>query len=524
MFNYSQIGGVKIRIFADVNFSEIQKAVHNLPPLDGVEYTTIVNEPLPEIISYCDIVILKKIPDIGIREFRKIMRPEAKLILCIRAEKENQIRPEEFSLLDDLWIYPFSPERATLRLASLAHEILCIQEAQLHKSWLDTLMDLVPDMVWFKSSSGVHLKVNKAFSKAAGKTRRMIEGRYHGEIWGEDDEGCKASEIEVLNSGEQRSFDEVITINNTPHHLKTHKVPFKGANGSIVGTLGVAQDLTSMLNLNLEIGMFVDAMPFSLILTGDDGRITHANNHFLEMFKECRDDLIGAYYAAWSAWAFEDVSEFMGSTFRYAHGDQKLLIQVTETPLTDSFGQPIGMVRAFIDVTAEKEMESQIWMAANVDALTRVASRHGFAQWLVGNKPALNHLIYLDLDNFKYVNDTYGHKAGDDALCRVTDCIREVFSEDFVTRMGGDEFLICICRDLDVPALTELAEALQTRVADCFLSSEELKNLSLSLGIRPHCEASVPIEKLVREADSAMYKAKESGKARTEIWTPEKEE
>ena len=522
MFNYSQIGGMQIRIFVEANFAEIQNAVHNLPSFDGVEYTTIINEPLPEISSYCDIVILKKSPDVEIRKFKEMMRSRAKLILCVMADEENQIQAEDFRLLDDLWIYPFSPERATLRLRSLVHEILRTQEAQLHKNWLDTLMDLVPDMIWFKSSSGAHLKVNKTFSKIAGKTRRMIEGRNHEEIWGEGGEDCEVSEIEVFNSGEQKSFDEVIIINNTPHHLKTHKAPFRGTNDSIIGTVGVAQDLTSMLNLNLEIGIFMEAMPFPLILTGDDGKVIHANNKFLEMFGECHEDLIGAYYTAWSDWAFEDASDFIGNTFRYAHGEQNLLIQFTETPLTDSFGQPIGMVRAFMDVTAEKEMESRIRMAANLDALTRVASRHGFAQWLISNKPAMNHLIYLDLDNFKYVNDTYGHKAGDDALYRVADCIREVFPKDFVARLGGDEFVVCVCRDLEVPALTELAEALQTRVANCFLSSEEFKNLSLSIGIRPHCEASVPVEKLIREADSAMYKAKESGKARVEIWTPEK--
>ena len=81
MFNYSQIGGMQIRIFVEANFAEIQNAVHNLPSFDGVEYTTIINEPLPEISSYCDIVILKKSPDVEIRKFKEMMRPRAKLIL-----------------------------------------------------------------------------------------------------------------------------------------------------------------------------------------------------------------------------------------------------------------------------------------------------------------------------------------------------------------------------------------------------------------------------------------------------------
>lgn len=521
MIDYYHIGGAIIRIFAETDFAVIEKAVANLPVRNGVEYSTVINELSPELISYCDIVIIKWSPDIIIKDLKKVLRSEAKLVLCAKHEEEEQIKNEEFEALNDLWIYPFSQDRAILRLTNLVHEILRKREADMYKSWLETLMDLVPDMVWFKSASGAHLKVNKSFSHAAGKTRKMIEGKRHNEIWGGEEDDCLASEMEVLNSGQARSFDEVIIIDNIPHHLKTHKIPFKGVNGSVVGTLGVAQDLTNMLNLNLELGIFVEAMPFPLILTEENGKITHVNNKFLEMFKENRDDLIGAYYPEWSNWAFDNVSDFIGNVYRYAHDNENLLIQFTETPLSDSFGQSIGMVLAFMDVTAEKEMEFQVWKAANLDSLTGAASRHGFSNWLVINRPNLKHLFYLDLDNFKYVNDNYGHKAGDEVLINITNCIREVFSEDFVARLGGDEFVVCICRDLEVQTLAELAEALQTRAADCFKSSEEFKNISLSIGIKPNCEASVPIEKLIREADSAMYKAKESGKARAEIWTPE---
>ncbi len=518
MINYSHIGGVMIRIFSDPAFREIEQAVLSIPAIDGVEYNTIINDPLPEILSYCDIVILKWHPGTAIDDLKKMLRPEAKLVLCVKREEEGKILPEDFTRLDDLWIHPFLVERATLRLTNLANEILRAREVSLYKGWLETLMDLVPDMIWFKNLDGVHLKVNKSFIRATGKTRKMIEGSSHSEIWGDGDEDCKTSEMEVLNSGEQRSFDEIIVIDNTPHHLKTHKVPFRDANGSIIGTLGLAQDLTSMLDLNLEIGIFVEAMPFPILITGENGKISHVNDKFLEMFNECRGDLIGAAYNAWRDWAFEDVDGFIGNTFRYAHGDRDLLLQFTEMPLTDSFDQPIGMVQAFMDVTAEKEMEAQIWKAANLDALTGLASRHGFSKWIEDNEE-LKHLLYLDLDNFKFVNDTYGHKAGDEALIRLADCIRNVFPEDFAARLGGDEFVICICRNLDVSELEELANDLQKNVGACFADSEEFKNLSLSIGARPYCDSSASIEKLLREADSAMYKAKEGGKARTEIWT-----
>lgn len=133
-------------------------------------------------------------------------------------------------------------------------------------------------------------------------------------------------------------------------------------------------------------------------------------------------------------------------------------------------------------------------------------------------KDSISHLLYLDLDNFKHVNDTFGHEAGDAALCSLAESIKEVFPEDFAARLGGDEFVICVCREMEVPALVALANVLQKKVTDLFANSDQLKNISLSIGVRAHCPADAPIDQLIREADGAMYKAKELGKARVELW------
>lgn len=519
MTNYLKRGGFVIRIFADSAFPEINDVVPRLPDEFGIEYKIVNGDPLPEILSYCDMIILKAPLATPLTAIRKILRPAAKIVLCATAGEEAYLSDEDFGLLDDLWIYPFSINRAILRLTNFVMEIMCRQEAELYKSLLDTLMDVVPDMVWFKNLEGKHLKVNRAFSHAAGKTRKMIEGKSHFEIWGGEETDCVSSELEVLNAAEQRTFEEVLIIDDSPHHLKTSKTPLRGPDGMVVGTLGVAQDLTNILNLNMEMGIFVEAMPFPLLLTCDSGRITHVNDKFLEMFHECRDDIIGSYYSAWSEWAFENASDdFIGDTLCFVHARQKLLLHIAETSLTDSFGERIGMVRAFLDVTAEKELELQVWKAANLDPLTSLANRYAFSEWVKNRKDSISHLLYLDLDNFKHVNDTFGHEAGDAALCSLAESIKEVFPEDFAARLGGDEFVICVCREMEVPALVALANVLQKKVTDLFANSDQLKNISLSIGVRAHCPADAPIDQLIREADGAMYKAKELGKARVELW------
>lgn len=518
---YLQAFNTILRIFMNEDLESIKCVVDKLPEIPGVEYKSIINEPSPEVISYCDIIILKRYPYINISHLKKELRPWAKIVLCINVDEEDDITEEDLSLLNDVWIYPLSQSRALLRLKSLTEEILHTRESALYQNWLDTLMDIVPDMIWFKNLNGEHLKVNKAFSQTSGKTRKMILGKTHREIWGEEDSSCVDSEMEVLNSQEKRSFNEILVINDVPHHLQTHKIPFRDLNGNIVGTLGVAQDLTNLLNLNTEIGMFIEAMPFSLILTDADDKVTHVNDNFLKIFDECRSDMINTDYNAWSEWAFERLSDVTGLTFRFKHTEKELIIQLIKTQLKNCFDEVIGTVRAFIDVTLEKTFEAHIWNAANVDALTGLANRHAFNEWIRENKTHLAHLIYLDLDNFKYVNDTFGHKAGDQALCTLADSIREVFPDDFAARIGGDEFVICLCQKIEAPFAVSLAENLQKTAAAFFQSSDRLKTLSLSVGIRPDCAEVISIDQLIREADMTMYRAKQLGKGRVELWAPQ---
>lgn len=521
MENYLLVSDSVIRIFMDSFFADKEDELRCMVPPEGAEYKFIFNEPLPEIISYCDIVIIKFDESMQLDKLKKVMRPTAKLVLCVSAEDENKIDEDELLLLDDVWIYPFTINRAIFRITNLTLEILHAQQIELYKNLLDTLMDAVPDMVWFKNLEGKHLKVNKAFSHAAGKTRKMIEGRVHSEIWGGDDSDCVSTELEVVNAAEKRSFDEILMIADKPHHLKTHKTPFTNYSGAIIGTLGVAQDLTNILNLNLEISLFMEAMPFPLLLTSDDNRVTHVNQKFLDMFDECRDDMVGTLYDSWSEWAFAKSSSFMGESLSFNHDDKDLILQLTETTLTNSFGEPIGMVRAFHDVTAEKKLEEQVWRAANVDSLTGVANRHALKQWYRDNKAFLSYIIYVDLDNFKQVNDSYGHKVGDEVLRKVSDSIGEVFVDDFVARLGGDEFLVCVCREIDEDSLHALAENLQQTISDYFKTSPKFSKVSLSMGIRSNCNGDLPLDQLIREADEAMYVAKSRGKARAELWRPE---
>ena len=168
--------------------------------------------------------------------------------------------------------------------------------------------------------------------------------------------------------------------------------------------------------------------------------------------------------------------------------------------------------RQFVHGLLERQAE-----AARTDPLTGIANRRGFyeqmdvelARWERGGPPF--GVIYIDLDNFKQVNDRFGHQQGDQLLRRVAETIgRRVKETDIPARIGGDEFVI-LCWNAGAEALEEVADRLYKALARLGEPYEAI-GFDISLGVasyeRPPAEAGEAVE----SADQAMYEAKRSGR------------
>lgn len=450
-------------------------------------------------------------------------QPGAKghVIACLEKDAVAEMDADEIASYQDIWILPVLPELWQARLNRLAEWISELNKANIEKSWLETLIDSMPDMIWFKNLDGLHMKVNQAFCKAAGKTRKMIEGRDHYFIWNVDknsadlDETCINSEAEVIKANKTCTFNETLKIGNEKRHLLTYKTPIHDRHGEIIGTVGVAHDITNILNLSMEIEIFLEAMPFPIVMHDEKGVITHLNQKFADFFHEKKRDIIGVNYRDWKNWFFTREVASLG----FMDKNEKKFVSVRETDLKDIFGNTFGGLAVFSDVTAEKNLEIQIRRNANEDHLTGLANRHALNEYFDQMNKDIFHLLYLDLDNFKAVNDRWGHETGDMALRKIASVMRETCPDDFLARLGGDEFLVCIAREMDHDALVELASKIQSNLSDWFGSLEKLSDVSLSIGIRPACKPDAPVDQLIHEADQAMYEAKRNGKAQARVWS-----
>ena len=202
-------------------------------------------------------------------------------------------------------------------------------------------------------------------------------------------------------------------------------------------------------------------------------------------------------------------------------------VHFTSSPIVEH-GRPAGAVLTFNDVTERKRFEAQLQYLADHDPITGLFNRRRFEQELrrqlaydarYGSGGAV---LALDLDNFKYVNDTLGHKAGDEVITRVARNIRDRIREtDTLARFGGDEFAVLLPE-----AGIEQAQAVARTIIDTVRShavtvAGQQIRVTASVGVTTFGgRESVTDEELLVEADLAMYDAKASGRDRFALYTP----
>jgi diguanylate cyclase (GGDEF)-like protein/PAS domain S-box-containing protein len=183
------------------------------------------------------------------------------------------------------------------------------------------------------------------------------------------------------------------------------------------------------------------------------------------------------------------------------------------------------------DITEKRELNEQIAYQADHDALTGLANRHKFNRYL---KRAINlssqdnsehALCYLDLDQFKIINDTCGHLAGDELIKQIGDLLRKhVRQYDFVSRLGGDEFGILMYNCSRSQAFLA-CEKLRDLIKDFTFAWEDRSfTIGVSIGVSSINVASGNAVDLLREADAACYVAKEKGRNRVHVFSPDDEE
>lgn len=217
-----------------------------------------------------------------------------------------------------------------------------------------------------------------------------------------------------------------------------------------------------------------------------------------------------------------------GTLIEFVQTNKRIVTQHS-VPVRSPRGGESGRLWIFEDVTGERQVAERLIFMAERDPLTTLANRSRFDAELGllmarhGREASIHGaLLYFDLDEFKYINDTYGHRAGDSVLIRTADAVSTmVRSSELLARLGGDEFAI-IAPGADLAGAQSMAERLLETVAKLSFEFEGRRlGLTISLGVALFPEHGDSAEELVSHADTAMYQAKHAGKNCWRLYRPD---
>jgi diguanylate cyclase (GGDEF)-like protein/PAS domain S-box-containing protein len=284
----------------------------------------------------------------------------------------------------------------------------------------------------------------------------------------------------------------------------------------------------------------LEAAANAVFIADRDGCIVWVNDAFCRLSGYARDEVIGRtpgllksgkqgpdfYRTLWETilagrtWQGELVE-------RRRDGSLWTASQVV-TPLLDESGQVTHFVAIQHDITASTLEREEIERLAFHDSLTGLPNRVAFLDALdraitrAAPERRLLALLYLDLDDFKPVNDGMGHAAGDALLIAVAERLRgAVRKTDAVARLGGDEFAVLLTEIADPGVAGSLAEKLVARIGQPYVLRGQRIRIGASVGIGMYPRDGATVDALLRHADAAMYAAKAGGRRQYRFFEPD---
>ncbi len=317
-----------------------------------------------------------------LKNLKKDMQCETELMVLANGNDVFALE-EELSLIQDIWVMPMSEEEIKFRFRNWQKKYKERMDAWQTNQYFEATINHIPNLIWYKDKDGVHEKVNDSFCKTVGKTKKQVEGRKHAYIWDveRDDPACIESEQEVMRKRETCISEEVIQTGDGMRTLTTYKSPLYDVDGSVMGTVGVAIDVTQERAYEQEIiaqkhtleAVFT-AMDCGVICNSVDGsRILSVNHAALKILGyESEEELLTDGFDMFAASVVEEdqakmrecveslkkVGDSVNVEYQVKHKDGEVLHVMGNVKLLEENGE-LFYQRFLLDCTEQKMQEKK---------------------------------------------------------------------------------------------------------------------------------------------------------------------
>lgn len=434
-------------------------------------------------------------------------------------------------------------QREFAQQAAEAAEALAASE-----HFMKTLTDNIPGMVAYWSTDLRCAFANKAYFEWFGKTPEQMRGIRIQDMMGDELFRKNEPYIQGALRGEPQQFQRTLTrADGSIGYTLAHYIPDLDANG-VRGFFVLVSDITEIKRTEIaltesewKLKTIIETEPECVNVLAPDGTVLQMNGAGLRMLEADSDtQVIGRKLTEVVAPDYRDA--FIDLNERVNRGESGALefeilglkgghrwLDIRAVPMRDVSGQITGLLGVTQDITVRKQALQELEHLAQTDSLTALANRRHFMmlaeQELSRSRRSGDPLsvLMMDIDYFKGINDTYGHKVGDVVLQRFAGIARHALRDiDVVGRIGGEEFAV-VLPAADGKHALEVADRLCEMTANTEVPLDQGLPLhfTVSIGVSTLVDtSSVNIDTLLRQADQALYQAKNNGRNQVRAYQP----
>lgn len=399
-----------------------------------------------------------------------------------------------------------------------------------------SIMNNSKNMIALKDVSGRYEFINRSFEEFFGLKADEVLKKSDSQIFSHDIAmSFRSADLGVLKEFCAKDGIQHISLNEQSFWLSSNRFPIFDDEGIIKSICVEFQNIThryeAETKLKLAAKVF-DRAGEGIVITDENNEILTVNEAFTRITGYSAEEVVGKnpkilnsgrhekqfFLNMWEA--LRERGWWQGEILNKNKAGEIYPEWLTINTVKNSEDAITNYVAIFSDISNNKETQRQMEHMATHDELTSLPNRfcfvdelkHDIAKAIKKNEKL--SVLFIDLDEFKNINDTLGHNIGDELLVQVSNRLKECTkSSDFIARLGGDEFT-AILHTGDFQEIVDYAEKLLDYITASYIIDDKKLYISCSIGISIFPDNGLDSSSLLRSADTAMYKAKEGGKRR----------